>query len=287
MQIIPTVELPPQPTPLLRIPKHRIEIQHLVKNPTLPNPLVHLLPRLLPLRIAIRLAREIRRRAERRDCRAENRETKGVDAGHDLRVGLRETGVDSGLGVDGRRGGTDVVYAFENEDVFDAGVGEDVALDSAQSVGSQPIGKNAIPARCKIGNGDVACTRVLLETREELVRPAVVLVGSAATTIRDGVAEEGERACRAGNPGFDGGDKVPVCCALSLWVRDGEGRRGDGVAELPPAGCATAGVGCDAVGGLAGCEVDRNGEHGLGLNLEVDGVGDGEGAVGDADVGAP
>ena len=58
-------------------------------------------------------------------------------------------------------------------------------------------------------------------------------------------------------------------CALGFWVCDEEGGRSDRVAELPPAGRAAAGVGRDAVGCLTGLEVDRDGEHGLGFDPEV------------------
>ena len=287
MQIIPTIKLPLQLTLQLRIPQHSIEIEHLVENVTFPNPLVNSLPRLLTLGVAVGLAREIGRRAEGGDGRAEDGDSECVDAVDDLRVRLREAGVHGGLGVGCGRRGTDVVYAFENEDVLHARVGEDVALDSTQGIRSETVSKNAISARSEVRDSNVACAGRFLEACEEEIGPAVVLVGDAAAAVGDGVAEEGERAGGARDPGFDGRDEVPVCCALGFCIRDGERWCGHGVAELPPASRAATWVGCDAVGRLASCKVDGNGDHGLGLYLEVEWVGDGESTVGDADIRAP
>lgn len=70
---------------------------------------------------------------------------------------------------------------------------------------------------------------------------------------------------------------------LGGGVCDGELGGVDGVAELEPARGARSGVGCDAVGGLAGSKVHCYSDDLLAFDGEVDGVRNSEGAIGDTD----
>ncbi len=106
--------------------------------------------------------------------------------------------------------------------------------------------------------------------REELVGPAVVAVGGGAAAVGDGVADDGEGSVGGGEPGLDGGGQEPLVDALGRG--GGDVRGGDEVALGQPGGGPAAGVARDGVAGLAGGEVQGDGDAGLGFHREADGV---------------
>lgn len=122
-----------------------------------------------------------------------------------------------------------------------------------------------------------------MKASEKLVRPAVVGIGGGSAAVGDGVAHKVEGGGTLGLVGLDGGEKIPV---VSACYSSGGGQVGsrNEIARRKPAGCAAAGVSSDGLAGLAGGEIERDGQDGLGLDLKLDGVRDDHGAVGNGEV---
>ena len=100
----------------------------MVKLSTRPDPRIDALPRLLPVRVIICVA------SERSDSRAEDRDAKRVHTRDDLLEGEDNLIADSCLGSDVRCSRTDVVHALEDHSELDAGLREDVTLNSPEGV---------------------------------------------------------------------------------------------------------------------------------------------------------
>ena len=171
MQEIPRIKRRIQPRLVPRIRHDPRKIDHPVERTAARDPLVDPHPRLLAQRIRVRLDRVVGR-TKGRDRRCKDGQAKGVHARDELLVGLDEAVADRLLG--GGRGGrgTDVVDAFKDHDVFDPGLGEDVAVDAAEGVGAQTVMEDAVPAGCLVEDGDVGRERVLLHALEDEVGPA-------------------------------------------------------------------------------------------------------------------
>lgn len=95
-----------------------------------------------------------------------------VAASDDLLKGGDESGSDVFLGGGGRRGGADVVYAFEDHGVGDGGVREDVAIDAAESIRSKAVVEDAVSARCLVEDCDAAGGVFLLHACEDEIWPS-------------------------------------------------------------------------------------------------------------------
>ena len=171
-----------------------------------------------------------------RDGGAVDPEIVGVGAGDDLLVGADHTvdeGVAEGLGVGGSYGvggvgeialeAAEVVDAFEEDDVADGGLGEDVAVEAGEGVGAEAVGEEVVAADALVEDaGGMGCG-VGLEALGEDVGPAVVAVEGGGGAVGDGVAEGNDGEGGGGGLDVDGGDEVPVV-DLS-WRRGGRRRR--------------------------------------------------------------
>ena len=140
MQIITRVELPQQPLRRLRIAHHLIKVHHSIKCPTVADPCINPLSRALPLRIRIRLSiRVLRGSGKRRDRRPDDGDAGRVEPRRDLSICSDQAGPEELLRCGIRCGDADVVDAFEEDSALDAGVAEDVAVESAENVGAKPV----------------------------------------------------------------------------------------------------------------------------------------------------
>lgn len=272
MQIISTIILWIQLARNLRISKHLIKIHNRIKRPRLSDKLVHALARDFSLRVTVRLAREIGRRAKGGDGCSEDRNAVGVDQSDHLLISLREGVVDGGLCFLGGCAGANVVYAFKYHGVADAGVGEDVAVDAAECIGSETVCEDAVSACGKVTEGDVLGSWEGLETAEEEIGPAVVLVGGGATTVGDGVANDEDGCLFRGNPGLDRREEVPMCCRLRIGIRHSNLGCLYCISELEPACCSRPRMRSNAIRGLTRSEVHGNGNDLCALDREVDRV---------------
>lgn len=115
---------------ILGVAHGRIEIEDSIERTACANPLVDRQPtRLAVPSIVVRVVRP-----ERRDGRAEDGEVLRVHARDDLLHGCDEVARYGGLRRGVCSGGTDVVNTFEEDDAPYACLGEDVAVDAAESV---------------------------------------------------------------------------------------------------------------------------------------------------------
>lgn len=95
-----------------------------------------------------------------------------MHACNDLLVGLNEAVADSLLGCGRGRGGTNVIDAFKDHDVFDSRLGENVTVDAAEGVGAETVIEDTVPTRSLVEDGDVGREQVFLHASEHKVRPA-------------------------------------------------------------------------------------------------------------------
>lgn len=269
MQEVPRIILRSQLVPQLRIPHRPIEIHHHIEMSRRANPRIHRLPRLLSNRITARLNRAVRG-VERRDRLAEQRDSRRVGPGDHLLEDEDDLLADESLrdGVVAR--GADGVHALEDHRVSDARVGGDVAGEARVCVGTVTVEEEAFAAGSDVAVGDGAdgWRGGRLHSIEEEVRPAVVRVGVAAAAFGDAVADDHEGGLRFGDPGFYGGEEVPVCHRLGVWTCDVGG--GDLVAERVEDVGSTARVAGNLGGSLVVGEVHASADDVVGGYREVE-----------------
>jgi len=86
----------------------------------------------------------------------------------------------------------EIVDALKDDDPFDAGGSERIAIETREGRWSEAVGKQMIAADALIGDTDVARCLRGLEPVGEYVGPAVIAVGRGAVSVGDGVAEDGD-----------------------------------------------------------------------------------------------
>src|SRR5690606_38283593 len=172
----------------------------------------------------------------------------GVGADGDLFVGGDQVGGDILLVFGG--GGAQVVHAFEDDQPADAAQREDVAVEAGEGVLAEPVVEDAVAAGGLVGDGEAA------EPVEELVGPAVVVVGGRSPAVGETVADQGEDRHRRLH--LDAAQEVPVL--------DRRRARQLGAAGLVACGQVGggpgAGVGGDARRVQPFGEVHGDGQHG-------------------------
>ena len=226
------------------------------------------------------------------DGGSEDAEAVGVGAGDDLLIGGKNAGNEGvvigggNFAVDGEA--TEIVDAFKDDEVADAGLGEDIAIEAGESVGAKAVGEEVIAADASVGDANVG-SRVLglgcrgwgrgLEAGGEDVGPAVVAVGGCAVSVGDGVAEGDYCSRRGDSQDINGGDLVPVVNVFGRVEFGG----GDGVPVDIVGSGAGAGVAC--LDGGRRVVVDADGEVGEGGDGRVDGIGEDFGSWRDGDIG--
>ncbi len=155
----------------------------------------------------------------------------------------------------------DVVDAFENDEVFDAGLGEHIAVEAGERAGAGVVVEDAVAADALVEDAESGGLVVGLQAAGEDVGPAGVGVAGAESAVGDAVAE-----------GDDGG-RAGWCENIDAFE---EGPVGDlaGVAER---GCAD-GIAGSLIAGLVGEAVQADVLDGLGGQEDADGeVGEGGG----------
>ena len=170
--MVPPIKRPSQLTRRPRIPNNLSKVHGGIKRLPLPrilhNPSIHPHPRLLPRRIRVALSAPPKR------CyrRAVYLEPGLLAVRGDLLVSVDEAVADAGLGARVGAAAADVVDAFEDEDVFDPGLGYGVALVAGEEGGAQAAGEDGVAACCLVVYGDVGDSG-FLHAGEEEVGPAL------------------------------------------------------------------------------------------------------------------
>ena len=155
MQVIPTLQRIRQLTRHALVSQLRVEVKHHVKRAGIADEVIDFLARLLAQWGCIRLQRDVVvRRGERCNGCCKQRNAEIVDPrGYLLICGdqavVRVRLICGCVGCD-----ADVVDAFEDHGVFDAGLGEDVAVDAGQDVGTEAVVEDSIPAGGLVDHGD-------------------------------------------------------------------------------------------------------------------------------------
>ena len=140
----------------------------------------------------------------------------GVGALDELGVAGDEVfGRDDVVGFVGVGGVADVVDAFEDDDVADAGLGDDIAIEAGEGGWAGDVVEDAVAADALVENAKAGGLFVGLEAAGENVGPAGVGVLGGEGAVGDGVAE--------GDDGGVGGGDFDVD-AFEEWPRgDGGG----------------------------------------------------------------
>lgn len=133
-----------------------IEVDNSVEKSGSPDERVDTLAGLLPGRVGVRLDGSVGwGSGEWSDGSSEDGDAEGVDTGDDLLEGSDEAVADVLLGCGGVVCDTDVVDAFEDHRVLDAGLCEDVAVDTADRIRSESVGEDAVTTGSLVQNSDV------------------------------------------------------------------------------------------------------------------------------------
>ena len=223
---------------------------------------------------------------------AKNLDVVGMGAGDELGEGEdRILGGDDVAGLARLGGVADVVDAFKNDEVADAALGEHIAIEAGDCVGSGAIVEEAIAADAFVEDGKVRGFWILLEALGENIGPAAVGVAGGERAVGDGVAEANDGGGVSGVGGdVDGLDEAPGING----ARVGEGFGGGGVAfgdecggaRILMAGCVVDGLGWEVDADGKACkrrdlEGDRIAEHGSAGRNDDGGLAiKGEGVVG-------
>jgi hypothetical protein len=158
----------------LRIPalrQYRCHIHTVIINRTLHNPLIHPLPCLLPLRTCITVS------PKRHDRPANGNVPQLLRVTSDLGICGDEPVPDAGLRRSAVRAGPDVVYAFEDHDIFRTRLLECVARVARQEGWAQAARQHGVATCGLVGDGEVGDVDGWgLEAREEEVWPAIVVL---------------------------------------------------------------------------------------------------------------
>ncbi len=114
----------------------------------------------------------------------------GVGAGGELaEAGDEVFGGDDVVGLVGVGGVADVVDAFHDDEVLDAGLGEDVAVEAGEGGGAGGVVEDAVAADALVEDAEVCGLLVGEEAVGEDVGPAGVGVAGAVGAVGDAVAE--------------------------------------------------------------------------------------------------
>src|SRR5579883_847482 len=182
MQMIARIELGAQPVGMSRIAERFVKIDNFIEVPGRANPGVYLL--------AIGFGSSIRvvviGAGIRRNRSAIDAEMMGMGSRDQLIVGVQNAANERGVLFRGDRAmaqsRTEIVDTFQNDDVPDAGLGQHIAIEARESVGTEPVVQKTIAANPCIEHPNV------WKPASQNIRPAIVAIGGGAVPVGDGVA---------------------------------------------------------------------------------------------------
>jgi hypothetical protein len=187
---------------------------------------------------------------------------------------------DDVVGFGGVGGVADVVDAFHDDEVLDAGLGEDVAVESGQCGGTGGVVEDAVAADTLVQNAEIRGLLVGQEAPSENVRPAGVGVAGAVGPVGDAVAEGDDGSAFVVGGDVDSLEEVPGEEGGGSVERGGA----DDVAGNEVVGLIGEGMEGQLIDQLVG-EKDADCEIGGGSDFEGHWVADDQGAWRDDDCG--
>ncbi len=179
---------------------------------------------------------------------------------------MRSSRGDDVVGFVGVGGVADVVDALEDDDVFDAGLSDDVAVEASEGGGAGDVVQDAVAADALVEDAEVAGLLVGLEAAGEDVGPAGVGVAGAEGAVGDAVAEGDDGGAVGVGEDVDAFEEVPA--EELLWGVERGGA--DDVARDEVVGLVGEAVEGELVYGLLG-EEEADGEVGERRDFEVTG----------------
>ncbi len=149
-----------------------------------------------------------------------------VGAGDELLIGKDEVGRgDGALGVPGFGDAADVVDGFEDDEVLDAALGEDVAVEAGDGVGTGAIVEQAIAADAFVEDANGCGVFGGVQALSEVVGPAAVGVDGGSVAVGDGVAEGyNGGGARIGDADVDSFEEAPGFGGARIAKFGGGGR---------------------------------------------------------------
>lgn len=205
----------------------------------------------------------------------------GVGAGGELAEADDEVlGGDDVVWRSGVGGVADVVDALKDDDVFDAGLGDYVAIEACEGVGAGDVVEDAIAADALVEYAEFVGLLVGLEAAGENVGPAGVGVAGAESAVGDAVAEGDDGGAVFVRENVDAFEEVPAEELLRVVERCG----GDCVACGEVVGLVGEGVEGELVDGLVG-KKEADSQVGEGCGFEGDRIADHQGSGWDNDGG--
>ena len=198
----------------------------------------------------------------------------GVGAGGELaEAGDEVFGGDHVVGLVGVGGVADVVDAFHDDEVLDAGLGEDVAIEPGECGWAGGVVEEAVAADAFIEDGEVGGLLVGLKAVREDIGPAGVCIARAEGSVSDAVAKGDDGGAFGGDFNVEAFEKGPAVDFFGGF----EGFGGDDVAFDGVAGLIGEAVLRDLVDGLGGDE-EGNCDVCEGREFQVGRIADGEGS---------
>ncbi len=160
---------------------------------------------------------------------------------------------------------SDVVHPFENDQPARARLPEDVTVQPRQRSRTQATAQYRVAADTRVEHRDVAGPRICQQAAGEVVRPAIVAIGSGAAAVGDRVAKRDYgRAIRLH---IQSRQQVPVISGRGF----GQIGCGHPVAGLQIGGSSRAGMSRQRSG--RGTDLERDGEVAQGRHVIREGVG--------------
>lgn len=164
VQSISRIKRGQQTSHVCRIPHGRIKVEYTVEYGVSPDPAVNLLTTVFPeVSVVVGVV------AEGGDCGDVGVLSLGVEASCHLFEPLNESSDRSILGLLVRRGGSDIIDAFEQDGPRDLSLGKNVAVDPTQSVWSKAVSEHTVSSGCLVQDGHGHLCG--LESLVELVGP--------------------------------------------------------------------------------------------------------------------